>query len=81
MTRWLFGFVSISMISLVIISVGTMLASSMKTQSGWKPRSLSGLHGNAVSLLFKGGFRRIVVRVVPGCLIICRISGFVCIVW
>jgi len=81
MTRWLSGFVSISIISLVIISVGTMDASSMKTQSGWKPRSLSGEHGRATSLLPSGGFSLIVVRVVPGCFIICRISGLVCIVW
>ena len=81
MTRWLSGFVSMSIISLVIISLGTMLASSMNIQSGWKPRSLSGEHGNATSLLLSGGFRRIVVRVVPGCFIICRISGFACMVW
>ena len=81
MTRWLFGFVSISIISDVIISVGTMLASSTKTQSGWKPRSLSGEHGRATRRPPNEGFKRIVVRVVPGCFIIFRMSRLACIVW
>jgi len=76
MTKEALGFASIIMISLVIISVGTMLASSRKIQSGWYPLSLSGEQGNAISLLFSGGFSLITVRVVPGRWSISRISGF-----
>ena len=70
------GFVSMSMISEVIISLGMIGASSQKTQFGWNPLSLSGEHGSAISFPSKGGFSLMTVWVVPGRCIIRRIRGF-----
>jgi len=68
--------VSMGMISLVIISLGMIDASSQKTQSGWKPLSLLGEHGRATSFPPRDGLSLMVVRVVPGLFIMSRMSGF-----